>query len=54
MEDMEKRDYYEVLGVPRSADKDALKKAFRKLAQQYHPDVNKTPEACLLYTSRCV
>jgi molecular chaperone DnaJ len=42
---MDKRDYYEVLGVPRTADKDALKKAFRKLAQQYHPDVNKTPEA---------
>lgn len=40
-----KRDYYEVLGVERSADKDTLKKAFRKLAQKYHPDVNKTPEA---------
>ena len=42
---MEKRDYYEVLGVPRNADKDMLKKAFRKLAQQYHPDVNKAPDA---------
>jgi molecular chaperone DnaJ len=42
---MSKRDYYEVLGVERSADKDTLKKAFRKLAQKYHPDVNKTPEA---------
>ncbi len=42
---MSKRDYYEVLGVDRSADKDTLKKAFRKLAQKYHPDVNKTPEA---------
>ncbi|MEZ4860903.1 MAG: molecular chaperone DnaJ [Caldilineaceae bacterium] len=42
---MDKRDYYEVLGVARNADKDALKRAFRKLAQQYHPDINKTPEA---------
>ena len=42
---MSKRDYYEVLGVPRGADKDELKKAFRRLAQQYHPDVNKSPEA---------
>lgn len=42
---MSKRDYYEVLGVDRSADKDTLKKAFRKLAQKYHPDVNKSPEA---------
>jgi molecular chaperone DnaJ len=42
---MDKRDYYEVLGVSRGADKDTLKKAFRKLAQQYHPDVNKTADA---------
>lgn len=42
---MSKRDYYEVLGVERDVDKDALKRAFRKLAQKYHPDVNKTPEA---------
>jgi molecular chaperone DnaJ len=42
---MDKRDFYEVLGVPRTADKDTIKKAFRKLAQQYHPDVNKSPEA---------
>ena len=37
---MAKRDYYETLGVDRGADKDALKKAYRKLAMQYHPDRN--------------
>ncbi len=35
-----KRDYYEVLGVEKNADKDAIKKAYRKLAVQYHPDRN--------------
>ena len=41
----EKRDYYEVLGIPRSASQDDIKSAFRNLARQYHPDVNKAPDA---------
>src|SRR5256886_17324383 len=42
---MDKRDYYEVLGVPKSSGKDEIKSAYRKLALQYHPDRNKSPEA---------
>src|SRR5437879_12272237 len=36
-----KRDYYEILSVSRSATDDELKKAYRRLAKQYHPDANK-------------
>lgn len=38
-------DYYELLGVPRDADETAIKKAFRKLARQLHPDVSDAPDA---------
>ena len=40
-----KRDYYSVLGVDRQATDEEVKKAFRRLARQYHPDVNKNPDA---------
>ena len=42
---MSKRDYYEVLGVPRDADDSTIKGAYRRLARQYHPDVNKASDA---------
>jgi molecular chaperone DnaJ len=42
---MSNRDYYEALGVGRNASDDELKAAFRKLAREYHPDVNKESDA---------
>src|SRR3954462_10369496 len=42
---MAKRDYYDVLGVSRTAAADEIKKAHRKLVRQYHPDVNKNNKA---------
>ncbi len=42
---MDKRDYYEVLGVPKSADAKTIKSSFKKLAKKYHPDISKEDNA---------
>jgi len=42
---MEYRDYYKILGVARDASQDDIKRAYRKLARKYHPDVSKEPDA---------
>ena len=42
---MSKRDYYDVLGLTKSASKDEIRKAYRKLSKMYHPDLNKEADA---------
>jgi len=42
---MAQRDYYDILGVSRDATADAIKRAYRQLAREWHPDVNKSPDA---------
>src|SRR5262245_23467758 len=44
-----KRDYYEVLGISRNASQEEIKKAFRRLARQYHPDVNRDAGADVMF-----
>jgi len=42
---MEYKDYYKIMGVARGASQDEIKRAYRRLARKYHPDVSKEPDA---------